>query len=100
MVGALVVAGGTIMVAGEIVSVDQTVVIVIKYFDVSRALLAAAAAVDVVPTAPPAVAVTTNIPTVAFSRFFPPAPIVGVIIVPPIVLPMFLCRIVSLLLHH
>ena len=49
---------------------------------------------------PPAVSVDAIIPTVAFSMFLLPAPIVGVIIIPPIVLPIVLRRIVNLLLHH
>ena len=45
MVGALVVAGGTGVVAGEVVFVAPIVVVVIKHLDVMRALLAATALV-------------------------------------------------------
>ena len=49
---------------------------------------------------PPAVVVATFIPTVAFSIFLLPTPIVGAIVSPPIVPPIVLRRIANLLLHH
>ena len=98
MVGALVVAGGTFVVSGEVVSVAPTVVVIIKQLDVVRALLAAA--VTAVTTVSPAVAVATTILTFASARFLLPIPIVGVIIAPPIVPPMFLRSIANILLHH
>ena len=114
MVGALVVASVTGVVAGEVVSVAPTIVVVIEHLDVIRALLAAtAAAVSAVPTVSsavsvattippvsPSVAVATNIPAVSLARFLLLAHIVGVIIVPPIVTQIFLRGIVNLLLHH
>ena len=78
-----------------------TAVLVIKQFDVVRALLAAAvAAFAAVPTVSPAVAVANTISTVDPARFLLPAPIVGVIIVPPIIPPIVLRSIVNLLMHH
>ena len=108
----LVVAGGTVVVSGEVVSVAPTAVIVIEHLDVIRALLAAAAVAAVptvssafsvattIPTVSPDVAVATTIPTVALAIFLLLAHIVGVIIVPPIVPQIDLCRILNLLLHH
>ena len=114
MVGALVVSSGTGVVAGKVVSVAPTLVVVIEHLDVIRALLAATAAAvaavptvssDVsvsttIPTVSPAVSVATTIPTVALAIFLLLAYIVGVIIVPPIIPQIFLCGIVNLLLHH
>ena len=98
MVGALVVAVGTVVVAGEVVSMAPTVVIIIKQLDVVTALLAAAVAT--VPTVSFAFDVATTITTVDYARFILPSPIVVVIIATPIVPPIVLLRIVNLLLHH
>ena len=114
MVGALVVAGGTGVVAGEVVSMAPTVVVVIEHIDVIRALLAAAAATvaavttvssavsvaTTIPTVSPDVVVATTIPTVALAIFLLLAHIVGVIIVSPIFPQIVLRSIVNLLLHH
>ena len=114
MVGALAVVGEFFVVAGEVVSVDPTVVVVIIQLDIIRALLAAAAAdvaavptvspavavATTIPTVSPSVSVTATIPTVAPARFLLLAPIVGFIIVTPIVTQIVLRRIFNLLLHH
>ena len=114
MVGALVVAGGTGVVAGEVVSVAPTIVVVIEHLDVIRALLASTAAAvsavptvssavsvaTTIPTVSPAVAVSATIPTVALAIFLLLAYIVGVIIVHPIVPQTVLRGIVNLLLYH
>ena len=113
MVGELVVASGTGVVAGEVVAVAPTIVVVIEHLDIRRPPTATAAAVSAVPTVSsavsvattiptvsPAVAVATTIPTVALAIFLLLAHIVGVIIVPPIVPQIVLRSIVNLLLHH
>ena len=114
MVGALVVASGTGVVAGKVVSLAPTMVVLIEHLDVIRALLAATAAAvsavptvssvvfvaTTIPTVSPAVAVATTIPTVALAIFLLLAHIVGFIIVSPIVPQIVLSGIVNLLLHH
>ena len=106
MVGVLVFASGTGVVAGEVVSVAPTIVVVIEHLGVIRALLAAtvaavasvlnvSSAVSVATTIPavsPAVAVATTIPTVALAIFLLLAHIVGVIIVPPL-FPKLFCTV-------
>ena len=114
MVGALVVAGGTGVVAGKVVSVAPTFVVVIEHIDVIRALLAATASAVVavptvssavsvaatIPTVSPAVAISITIPTVALAIFLLLAHIVVFIIGPPIFPQIVLRGIVNLLLHH
>ena len=91
MVGVLVVASGTGVVAGEVVAVAPTIVVVIEHLDIRRPPTATAAAtVADVPTVFPNVAVATTIPNVAPARFLLLAPIFGVIIVPPIVPHIFI----------
>ena len=108
------VAVGTVVVAGDVVSVAPIVVVVIEQLDVIRALISATAAAvaavptvssavavaTTIPTVSPAVAVATTITTVALSRFLLLSDIVGVIIVPPIVPQIVLRGIVNMLLHH
>ena len=86
------------VVAGEVVAVAPTIVVIIEHLDVIRGLLAATAAavsavptvsstvsvVTTIPTVSPAVAVSTTISTVSLAIFLLLAHIVGVIIVPPI----------------
>ena len=63
MFGALVFASGAGVVAGEVVAVAPTIVVVIEHLDIRRPPTATAAAVSAVPTVSPAAAVATTIPT-------------------------------------